>query len=228
MRLNAFILAAFSVTGLCAPVYAFDDADAPVLAPVNVVPAATTDIVIETQPWAAITASQRLSWFDTKTFGIYNLAGAAPGAAWNTGFDRPKEAGSHWSGFGERYGVAVSTNGLSNAIEAGLGAAWGEDPRYFRVGAGSPFKSRLGHIVKWTVMAPNREGEMRPAYARFVAFSSSSFISDAWREPGDATTGAAARRVGLAFVGRMGSNTFDEFWPDFKHKIFRHSNKPQD
>jgi hypothetical protein len=59
-----------------------------------------------------------------------------------------------------------------------------------------------------------------------VAFSSSSFISDAWREPSDATTGAALGRVGLAFVGRMGSNTFDEFWPDFKKKVFHHGTKP--
>jgi len=114
---------------------------------------------------------------------------------------------------------------LSNGIEAGLGAAWGEDPRFFRSGEGTPFKGRLGHIMKWTVMAPNRDGEMRPAYARFVAFSSSSFISDAWREPSDTTTGAELSRVALAFVGRMGSNTFDEFWPDFKRKMFRRAPK---
>ena len=226
MRLTPIFIATLSIALFCGHASAADDPDAP--APVvsaNVVPA-PTDIVIEMAPWRGITASQRLAWFDTKTFGIYNLAGAAPGAAWNTLLDYPKEAGSHWSGFGERYGVSVSTNGLSNGIEAGLGAAWGEDPRYFRAMAGTPFKSRLGHIVKWTVMAPDRNGDMRPAYARFVAFSSSSFISDAWREPSDATTGAALGRVGLAFAGRMGSNTFDEFWPDFKKRVFHHGTKP--
>jgi len=226
VRLTAFLIATLSITGFCVQASAANDPDAAAPAPVvNVVPVAT-DIVIETRPWGAITASQRLAWFDTKTFGIYNLAGAIPGAAFNTLLDRPKEAGSHWSGFGERYGVSVSTDGLSNGIEAGLGAAWGEDPRYFRAAAGSSFKSRLGHVVKWTFMAPDRNGDMRPAYARFVAFSSSSFISDAWREPSDATTGAAASRVGLAFAGRMGSNTFDEFWPDFKRKVLHHGSKP--
>jgi hypothetical protein len=227
VRLTAFFIATLSLSGFCVQASAADDPDViptPVTS-VNVVPVAS-DIVIETKPWAPITASQRLSWFDQKSFGIYNLAGAIPGAAFNTLTDYPKEAGPHWSGFGERYGVSVSTNGLSNGIEAGLGAAWGEDPRYFRAGAGSSFKSRLGHIVKWTVMAPNRNGDMRPAYARYVAFSSSSFISDAWREPSDATTGAGMSRVGLAFVGRMGSNTFDEFWPDFKRKVFHHGTKP--
>jgi hypothetical protein len=228
VRLTAFFLATFSITGFCLQASAADDPDiaAPAPAPVvNVVPAAS-DIVIETQPWAAITLSQRLAWFDEKTFGIYNLAGAIPGAAFNTLRDSPKEAGSHWSGFGERYGVSVSTNGLSNAMEAGLGAAWGEDPRYFRAGAGNSFKSRLGHVVKWTVMAPDRNGDMRPAYARIAAFGGSSFISDAWREPSDATTNAGFTRFGLAFAGRMGSNTFDEFWPDFKRKVFHHGTKP--
>ena len=75
-------------------------------------------------------------------------------------------------------------------------------------------------------MAPDRNGDMRPAYARYAAFSSSSFISDAWREPSDTRTGVALGRVGLAFAGRMGGNTFDEFWPDFKRKVFHHGVKP--
>jgi hypothetical protein len=225
VRLTAFFIAALSVTGAWAQASAFVDPDGPAPdTPVNVVPA-PVDVVVETGPRPAVTFSQRLAWFDRKTFGIYNLVGAVPGAALSTLHDSPKEAGTHWSGFGERYAVAASTNALSNGIEAGLGAAWGEDPRYFRSTEGTPFKGRLGHIVKWTVMAPNREGEMRPAYARFVAFSSSSFISDAWREPSDTTTSAALSRVALAFVGRMGSNSFDEFWPDFKRKMFHHAPK---
>jgi hypothetical protein len=222
VKLTAIFIAALSVSGAWAQASVLVDADDPAPGtPVNVVPA-PVDVVVETGPRPAVTFSQRLAWFDTKTFGIYNLAGAIPGAALSTLNDSPKEAGSHWSGMGERYGVAVSTNGLSNGIEAGLGAAWGEDPRYFRSAGGTPFKGRLGHIMKWTVMAPNREGEMRPAYARYVAFTSSSFISNAWREPSDTTTRAELSRVALAFVGRMGSNTFDEFWPDFKRKMFRH------
>jgi len=61
-------------------------------------------------------------------------------------------------------------------MEAGIGAAWGEDPRYQRDGADTALKSRLGHVVKWTVVAPDKRGELRPAYARFIALSGSSFI----------------------------------------------------
>jgi hypothetical protein len=221
IRLTGFLIAACAMAGACPAAFAFADTD-PVVsaaAPEIAVPA-PVDVVVETAPYAAVTSWQRLKWFDEKTFGVSNLGGSIPGAAWQTLMDRPAEAGPHWKGFGERYGVSVSTNAVSNAMEAGLGAIWGEDPRYRRDGSRVAFKSRLGHVVKWTVVAPDRNGELRPAYARFLAYSGSSFASDAWREPSDTSAGHSVARIGLAFLGRMGSNAFDEFWPDTKRMIF--------
>jgi hypothetical protein len=221
VRLPGFLIAALSMTGSCSVASAFTD-PAPLIAEsaaVNAVPV-TEDIVVEAGPSTAITAWQRLGWFDQKTFGVSNLAGSLPGAAWQTMFDRPREAGPHWEGFAERYGVSVSTNAVSNSIEAGVGAIWGEDPRYLRDGSTVPFKSRLGHVALWTVEAPNRNGELRPAYARFIGISSSSFISNAWREPSDTDAEHSLGRIGFGLLGRMGSNAFDEFWPDTKRKLF--------
>jgi hypothetical protein len=221
VKLTAFLIAAFSMTGLCSVASAFADP-----APVIAGPASENaesvpeDTVVEAGPSPAVTPWQRLGWFDEKTFGISNLGGSIPGATWQTLFDRPRAAGTHWSGFAERYGVAVSTNAVSNAMEAGLGAIWGEDPRYLRDGARVSFKSRLGHVVKWTVVAPDDKGELRPAYARFIALSGSSFISNAWREPGDTNGQHTLGRIAFGLLGRMGSNAFDEFWPDAKRKLF--------
>jgi len=225
VKLTNCLFAALSMTAACSVASAFAD-PSPIIAESSTddaVPAAAplpVDIVVETTPIAPVTAWQRLQWFDAKTFGISNLAGSLPGAAFMTFLDRPHEAGPHWEGFAERYGVSVSTNAVSNAMEAGLGTIWGEDPRYRRDGADVPFKSRLGHVVQWTVLAPNRDGELRPAYARLIAFSGSSVISNAWREPSDTTTEHSLARVGFAFLGRMGSNAFDEFWPDVKQRLF--------
>src|SRR5580698_2151632 len=237
VRLTGPIITVFLITGVCSSAWAFSGSDAdplvadpvvtnpvvtnPVVAPAaeNAAPA-PADVVVETTPYVAITAWQRMGWFDEKTFGISNLAGSVPGAAWSTLLDKPREAGPHWEGFAERYGVSLSTNFVSNAMEVGLGAIWGEDPRYVRAGAGAPFKSRIGHALKWTVLAPNRDGELRPAYARFIAFSGSSFATNAWREPSDTTVGHSLIRIPLAFRVRMGSNVFDEFWPDTERKLF--------
>ncbi len=221
MRFTGFLIAAFSMTGACSAAFAFGD-PAPLIsepAP-EIAVSAPVDVVVEAAPYAAVTSWQRLGWFTTKTFGVSNLGGSLPIAAWQTFRDRPAEAGPHWKGFGERYGVAVSTTAVSNAMEAGIGAIWGEDPRYRRDGASVSFKSRLGHVVKWTVVAPNRNGELRPAYARFLAFSGSSFASNAWREPSDTDAGHSLERIGFALLGRMGSDAFDEFWPDMRRKLF--------
>jgi hypothetical protein len=221
MKISRFLFAVLSTTGVCSVASAFAD---PV--PVIAEPAADNaalvpeDVLVETAPSQAVTPWQRLGWFDQKTFGVSNLGGSLPVAAWQTFRDHPREAGAHWEGFGERYGVSVSTNAASNAMEAGLGAIWNEDPRYRRDGFGVSFKSRFGHVVKWTVVAPNRNGELRPAYARFMAFSGSSFASNAWREPSDTGVADSLSRIGFDFLGRMGSNAFDEFWPDTKRMLF--------
>jgi hypothetical protein len=167
-----------------------------------------------------VTAKQRLQWVLDSTFGPASLTAGLFSAGWGTLFDHPKTYGPHWEGFGDRYGMRLSGLALSNSMEAGLGALWGEDPRYHRVGDEAPFLDRLGHAAKMTFLAQNRAGRIMPAYARFIAIPSSNFISNAWRAPGDDTAGNAAVRIGLGFFGTFGGNTFDEFWPDVKHKLF--------
>ena len=168
-----------------------------------------------------ITAQERINWVVRGTIGPETLAAGLFSAGWGTLFNQPKTYGPHWAGFGDRYGMRLSGLALSNTMEAGLGAIWGEDPRYRR-DAGAPFMNRIGHAAKMTFLAENRDGQVKLAYARFIAIPGSNFISNAWRAPGDDAAGNAAVRVGLGFFGRFGGNTFDEFWPDVKHKLFRH------
>jgi hypothetical protein len=221
VKLTAFLIAAFSITGAWTGAFAAEDTD-----PVAAEPASENatpvpeDIVVEARRTPAATPMDRLLWFDRKTFGVLDLGGSIPAAAWLTFRDQPHEAGPHWRGFAERYSVSVSTSALSNAMEAGLGAIWGEDPRYFRSRGGASFTSRLGHVVKWTVVAPDRDGELRPAYARFIAISGSSYMSNGWREPSDTDAEHSLSRIGLGLLGRMGSNAVDEFWPDVRRKLF--------
>ncbi len=173
----------------------------------------------ERQP---ITSQQRIRW------AVRNSI--APGALFSAGFgtlfDVPKAYGTHWTGFGERYGIRLSTLAVSNTMEAGLGAIWGEDPRYTR-DAGAPFKNRIGHAIKMTYMAENRDGGLRPAYARFMALPGSNFLSNTWRTDSDATLSHASIRTGFRFLGRLGTNSFAEFWPDVRQKLFhRTGDKP--
>lgn len=176
----------------------------------------------QTEPPEPITAHERMIWLIQSTVGPPSLAGGLVSAGFGTLVNRPREYGTHWEGFGNRYGMRFTGVATSRAMEAGLGAAWGEDPRYYRSGGDQSFGKRVGHVVKWTFVATNNNGTVRPAYARFAAEAGSNFLSNTWREHSEANTANALERTGLGLVARMAGNTFDEFWPDVK-KIFRHS-----
>ncbi|MDP9114520.1 MAG: hypothetical protein M3O20_12675 [Acidobacteriota bacterium] len=162
----------------------------------------------------------RAKWAATSTVGIPSLAGGVISSAWGTAFNKPEEYGLHWDGFGKRYGLRLTGIATSNAMEAGLGRFWGEDPRYSRA-AGQPLKSRIGNIVRMTFLARNADGSTKPAYARYAAIPGSNFLSNTWRPDSEAEATNALIRTSLGFLGRMASNTFAEFWPDVKSRIFK-------
>jgi len=167
-----------------------------------------------------VTAGERLRWFAENTVGPATLIGGTISAGFGTLTNQPHEYGTHWDGFGARYGMRLTGISTGNAMEAGLGAIWGEDPRYYRAGGSASFGKRVGHVVKWTFVAPGPNGSLRPAYARFIAVSGNNFLSNTWREPSEADVPHALERTGLGILARMAGNAFGEFWPDVKQKVF--------
>lgn len=160
-----------------------------------------------------ISGPERLKWFAGSSVGPASLAGGAIGSAWGTLLNSPREYGPHWEGFGDRYGMRLTGVVTGNAMEAGLGALWGEDPRYVRA-SGQPFGGRVRQIVKMTFLAGNR-----PAYARYIATAGNNFLSNTWRERSEANAGHATERIAWGFLGRMASNAFAEFWPSVRKAI---------
>jgi len=70
-----------------------------------------------------------------------------------------------------------------------------------------------------TFLAQNRNGDTKPAYARYIALAGNNYISNTWRADSEATTGRASLRIVFGFLGRMSSNAFAEFWPDVKDRL---------
>ena len=167
-----------------------------------------------------ITATERLKWFTVSTVGPTSLLLSGPlSAGWGTAFDSPPEYNTSWKGFGQRYGMRLTGVSVGNAINAGLGAAWGEDPRYFR----SPhreFGKRVKYVIKATFYAPYRDGTWHPAYARYAGNIGNNFLSNTWRVPSASTPGKASLRCAYGVVGELSANAFAEFWPDIKKKVF--------
>lgn len=187
--------------------------------------AATAPVLPVDQTYQRISAEGRLRWFSKSTVGLESLAGGVISSAWGTGFNNPREYGPGWEGFGKRYGMRLTGVSTGNAMEAGIGALWGEDPRYFRA-AGQPFGKRVQNIVRFTFVAYRADGSVGPAYARFAGNAGNNFLSNTWRAHSESDPQHAVIRIGEGVLGKMGANAFAEFWPDAKRLMFhRHSTR---
>lgn len=177
--------------------------------------------LVNAPPYRPITAHQRFNWFVDRTVGPATLTAGVFTAGIGTARNSPREYGTHWEGFGKRYGMRLTGVSTGNAMEATIGAIWGEDPRYRdRPQFGEPFKMRVRHVVVMTFLARNREGNLMPAYARYIATPGNNFLSNTWRADSEANNRSAALRTVWGFLGLMGRNAFDEFWPDAQRKFF--------
>ena len=174
------------------------------------------------------TGADRLKWFTVSTVGPTSLLLSGPlSAAWGTAFNSPPEYGPHWEGFGKRYGMRLTGVSVGNAMNAGLGAIWGEDPRYFRSGQG-PFGRRVKYVVKATFYAPYKDGKWHPAYARHIGNVGNNFLSNTWRVPSESSAGDAALRCVYGVGATAAGNAFSEFWPDVWGKITGKNKKKKD
>ncbi len=175
--------------------------------PAHIVPRSKTDYV-------PITPKLRFTWFLRSTAGVESLLVAGPfSAGWGTAFDRPKEYGTSWEGFGQRYGMRLTGISTGNAMEASLGALWGEDPRYFRT-QGEPFKKRVVNVVDLTFRAYRPDGERHFAYARTAGNVGNNFLSNTWRVPSENDWQSAVIRILGGIGGKAVGNAAYEFFPD--------------
>jgi len=165
----------------------------------------------------SISAQDRFRWVTLTTLGPKNLAAGVFIAGIQTGRDQPETWGTHWDGYGKRYASRLATGGTSNALEAGFGSLWGEDPRYYRT-TGQPLKVRLGHVVKMAFVTHNSVGDPQPAYARYIAIPGDALVSNTWRPDSPSTLGRVTYQVGLGFLSRIVGNTFSEFMPDLLNR----------
>jgi hypothetical protein len=155
-----------------------------------------------------------VKWIVDGTIGSQSLFVVGPLASgWQTMWNQPEEWGQSWSGFGKRYLQREVDVTLSNSLEAGVGAIWGEEPRYVRMGRG-----RFGARVKWSIktafVTQWRDGKLHPAWGRYIGNTVNNVIENTWLPPSSTTIGQTTYRSVAGLLSRVGANAFEEFWPD--------------
>jgi hypothetical protein len=171
-------------------------------------------------PYRMISGKERIQWAARETFGPQSFLLGTLTAGIGTARDHPEEYGPHWDGFAKRYGMRFTGVASGHVMEAGLGAIWGEDPRYVR-NQNLPIKRRIGQVFLLSFTARDGRGKLMPAYARYIAIPGNNFLSNTWRVSSDATTSAALTRTGYGVLSEVASNAWTEFWPDVKRYVFR-------
>ena|SRR5579871_3159992 len=177
--------------------------------------------ICQTLDYTPITPAGRVDWIVDGTIGLKSLLFVGPlAASWQTAWNQPGEWGQGWSGFGKRYLQREADVAISNTLEAGVGAAWGEEPRYVRMGHG-----RIGARVKWAIktafVTQRRDGQLHPAWGRYVGNTLNNVIENTWLPPSSRTVGNTVYRSASGFATRMGGNALEEFWPDVVKLIRR-------
>jgi hypothetical protein len=161
----------------------------------------------------------RKRWVLKSTLGPESLAGGLFSSGLSTWRDKPVEYDTHWTGFGQRYGMRMAGIATQNIMEAGIGAALHEDPRYHK--ATGSFKQRIMSTLKQTALTQKADGTYAPAYARYAAITGGNFISNSWRPDSEATVSSAFIRTGYGFLGRLAGNAFSEFGSEAWRRIRR-------
>jgi hypothetical protein len=208
-RIRAALLAALIVgciprVAICQPV---DDAVAEPIQP--------------TSTYTPVTPAGRVDWIVDGTIGLRSLLVVGPlGAAWQTGFNQPSEWERSWSGFAKRYLEREADVAISNSIEAGLGALWGEEPHYIPSGRRG-IGARARYAIKTAFVAQRRDGRLAPAWGRYAANTINNVIENTWLPPSATTPGQTILRSALGFLTRIGGNAWEEFWPDVARRLHR-------
>lgn len=170
--------------------------------------------------YTPITNAERGKWIVDGSIGPRSLATGVFTSSLLTATNSPREWERSWEGFGKRFGTREANVTISNGIEGGLGALWGEDPRYGRVGTGGVWP-RVRHVLAAGVLARRGDGRMAPAWARYAGVAAGLEVTSRWMPPRATSAGGTTWRISGAVLGRIAGNAFTEFWPDVRERLRR-------
>jgi hypothetical protein len=168
--------------------------------------------------YVPIRGAQRIDWIADGTVGVRSLGVGVLAAGWQTGLNVPQEWGRTWSGLGKRYIEREADVAISNTMEAGLGAIWGEEPRYIPSGRHGIWP-RARYALKTVFLAQRSNGHLAPAWGRYAGNAFSNVMENAWLPPSVTTWRQTTVRSANGFLGRAAGNLWEEFWPDVRRRF---------
>ncbi len=156
-------------------------------------------------------------------------------AAFNSGISQAQNSdpsyGQGASGYGKRVGFNLIDQAQADFFgDFAYPVIFSEDPRYYRLGAGS-FGRRFFHAVEHAAVAYNVDGTKMPNYSLWFATTSSTALSNVYHPDHQRGFAPTAESVGSNVGEGIGFDVLREFWPEIARKFklpFRGETVPGD
>ena len=168
----------------------------------------------------SLSAGDKFHMFVESTSDPLNYLGAAWDAAtaqWDKDDPTYRQG---MSGYGKRYGAAVTDNVTDDFFGVFLyPSLFRQDPRYYRMGQGSTTQARMGHALAHRFVTRGDSGRQMPNYSEWFGTASSKALSNLYHPGNPRGFGPTASRVGFSVANDMVWDVVREFWPEIAHKL---------
>lgn len=127
--------------------------------------------------------------------------------------------GQGMEGYAKRYGTNLADQVIGGFMTEGIfPSLLHEDPRYFRLGAGTG-RHRLGYALSRVLVTRTDSNRRRFNYSEVVGNCATVGISNAYN-PGSRNYGDNLQKLGIRLGTDAITNVVTEFWPDMRRKLF--------
>lgn len=169
-----------------------------------------------------LTAKQKFTIATKDSFDPPGYGLAAFYAGLNQWTDQYHSWGQGVKGFAKRYAGGFADQAISNYLtEGALPALLHEDPRYFRSHTGSAWR-RAGYAATRVLVIRTDSGKDTFNFSEILGTAGAVGISNLYYPADDRSFKQNAGKFVFQVGTDAGFNVFKEFWPEIKHKLFRH------
>jgi hypothetical protein len=223
------VWAALTAVCGCVPVYAQNAPKPASQADASSMGAALADAPGQADPAAAnlnsrpmVTTREKWNNFEHETASLLTLGGGTFNAVFSQATHTDPKYGGGASAFAERFGASVGDIATQNFFgDFVIVSAFHEDPRYFRMGSGHPFWTRVGYAISRAAVIRKDSGGNTFNFDNFGGSALSSSFSNLYYPPASRSGKATVMNWGIDVADNGFVNLAPEFWPDFRDKVVR-------
>lgn len=134
--------------------------------------------------------------------------------------------GRNGAALAERFGASVADIATQNFYgDFVVASVLHEDPRYFRMGAGHGFWTRVGYAISRAVVIRSDSGGNTFNFDNVLGSGASTLTSNFYYPPNSSTDRGMLMHWGIDVADNGFVNLAPEFWPDFRDKVLRRKHR---